>query len=206
MEVYKFLDYNLNSVKYIKEKGYTIMYFRKKGEENTRNTVKLALDMAVERNIKYIVAASSKGGTAKLLKNDKGINIVAVTHAYGYPEPGKNELPEEVRRELENDGIKVLTTTHVLSGAERGISKAFGGISPVEVIANTLRFFGQGTKVCVEVSIMALDAGLIPFGEPIIAIGGSAHGADTAMILTPSHADSIFDTKINEFICKPYNC
>jgi len=31
---------------------------------------------------------------------------------------------------------------------------------------------GQGVKVAVEVAGMALDAGLIPFGEEIIALGG----------------------------------
>lgn len=178
------------------------MYFINKGKENTDKAVELALKTAAERNIKNIVVASTKGGTAKLLKNDSKINIVAVSHAYV---EGKNELSEENRKELEADGIKVLTTAHVLSGAERGISKAFGGVSPVEIIAQTLRMFGQGTKVCVEISVMALDAGLIPYNEPIIAIGGSGHGADTVMILTPSYASSIFDTKIHEIICKPSN-
>lgn len=180
------------------------MYFTTKGKENTTATIDLALKTALEKNIKHIVVATTKGGTAELLKNDKGINIVAVTHANGFPNPGKNELTEERRKELEGDGIKVLTTSHVLSGAERGISKVFGGgINPVEIIAYSLRLFGQGTKVAVEIAVMALDSGLIPFGEPIIAIGGSGHGADTAVILTPAHSNNIFDTKIHEIIAKP---
>ena len=179
------------------------MYFNSAGKINTQDTVDLALKAAVEKNIKYIVVASSSGDTAKLLINKKDINIICVTHANGFPEPGKNEMPLEIRGELESLGMKVLTTTHVLSGAERGISKSFGGAYPVEIMANSLRMFGQGTKVCVEVSIMALDAGLIPYGEPIIAIGGTGKGADTAVIITPSHASSIFETKIYEIICKP---
>ena len=137
------------------------------------------------------------------MKNTNDINIICVTHANGYPEPGKNEMPQETRSELADLGMKVLTTTHVLSGAERGISKSFGGAYPVEIIAHSLRMLGQGTKVCVEVSIMALDAGLIPYGKPIIAIGGSGKGADTAVIITPSHASSLFETKIHEIVCKP---
>lgn len=179
------------------------MYFNSAGKINTQDTANLALKAAVEKNIKHIVVASSSGDTAKLFINEKDINIVCVTHAHGYPEPGKSEMPPEIRSELESLGMKVLTTTHVLSGAERGISKSFGGAYPVEIIANSLRMFGQGTKVCVEVSIMALDAGLIPYGEPIIAIGGTGKGADTAVIITPSHASSIFATKIHEIICKP---
>lgn len=179
------------------------MYFQSAGRLNTPNTIALALQAAVEKNVEYIVVASSSGETAKRLINEAGIQIVCVTHAHGYPDPGKSEMPPETRRELEGLGLKVLTTTHVLSGAERGISRAFGGVYPVEIIANTLRMFGQGTKVCVEVAVMALDAGFIPYGEPVIAIGGTAKGADTAVLLTPSHASSIFETKIHELICKP---
>lgn len=46
----------------------------------------------------------------------------------------------------------------------------------MEIIANTLRMFGQGVKVCVEVATMALDAGLIPYGEDVIAAGVSGVG------------------------------
>jgi hypothetical protein len=113
-------------------------------------------------------------------------------------------MPEDVRRQLMESGIKVLTTTHVLSGAERAMSRKFGGTYPVEIMAHTLRMLGQGVKVCVEIAVMALDAGLIPYGQPVIAIGGTGRGADTAVILTPSHASSILDTRIHEIICKPY--
>ncbi|TGE37913.1 hypothetical protein E4K67_12520 [Desulfosporosinus fructosivorans] len=179
------------------------MYFDSVGKINTNETATLAMNAALEKNIRYIVVASSMGDTAKLLQNSNSINIICVTHANGYPEPGKNEMSQETREELTDLGIKVLTTTHVLSGAERGISKAFSGAYPVEIIAHSLRMFGQGTKVCVEVSIMALDAGLIPYGEPIIAVGGSGKGADTAVIITPSHASTVLETKIHEIICKP---
>jgi hypothetical protein len=178
------------------------MYFKNIGKTNTADTVALALKNAEEKKIEYLVVASSSGQTAKLFI-DKNINVVCVTHAYGYPDPGKNEMPSEVRRELIDSGIKVLTATHVLSGAESGISKSFGGMYPVEIMANALRIFGQGTKVCLEIAVMALDAGLIPYGEPVIAIGGSSNGADTAVIITPSHARSIFKSRIHEIICKP---
>lgn len=180
------------------------MYFKNNGHENTCKTVELALKAAEERGIRHIVVASCSGETARLLIGaaDK-LNIVCVTHVSGFEKKGENEMPDEVRQMLLQSGMKVLTATHVLSGAERGISKKFGGTYPVEIIAHTLRMFGQGTKVCVEISVMALDAGLIPFGEEIIAIGGSREGADTAIILKPSHASSIFETRINEIICKP---
>ena len=179
------------------------MIFEKPGKQNTLETLELSLKIARERGIKHIVLASSSGETADFFKNVKDINVVCVTHAFGYPTAGVNDMSEEKRKELLESGIKVLTTTHVLSGAERALSKKFGGISPVEVMAYTLRMFGQGTKVCVEVAVMAVDSGYIPYMEPVIAIGGSGHGADTAIIIRTAHASNILDSKIDEIICKP---
>ncbi len=180
------------------------MYFESEGKHNTQKTVELALKAAREKGIRHIVVASCSGYTAGFFKDAKDLEVVCVTHVNGFSEKGKNEMPDEVRRQLIASGMKVLTTTHVLSGAERGLSRKFGGTYPVEIMAHTLRMFGQGVKVCVEISVMALDAGLIPYGQPIIAVGGTGEGADTAVILTPSHASSILETRIHEIICKPY--
>ena len=100
-------------------------------------------------------------------------------------------------------GFHLCTAAHVLSGAERSLSNTFKGVYPVEIIAHTLRMFGQGTKVCVEISAMAADAGLIRTGEPVIAIGGTARGADTAVVLRPEVSYNILKTKIDRIICKP---
>jgi hypothetical protein len=182
------------------------MYFKSKGREHTEKTVELALNKAKETGIKTIVVASSKGKTLQAMLDNpasRNMNIICVTHAHGYPTPGESEMSEEVRAEFIRQGVKIHTASHVLSGAERGISTKFGGAYPVEIIAHTLRMFGQGLKVCVEVAVMALDAGLLPFQEEIIAIGGTGRGADTAIIIRPGHASSIFDTYISEIICKP---
>ena len=180
------------------------MYFSKTGKDNTKETVELAINKARENGINHIVVASSSGYTMDFFKDVKDINIICVSHCYGYPKAGENDMSIEKREELEKSGIKVLTTTHVLSGAERGISKKFGGAYPVEIIAGALRLFGQGTKVCVEIAVMAVDSGLIPYMEPVIAIGGTGHGADTSIIIRTSHASNILDSKIDEIICKPH--
>lgn len=178
------------------------MYFETSGKENTAEVINEALNAAEKKGIKYIVVASNSGYTADFLKGC-GLNVVVVTHVYGFKENGKNEMPDEKRRELEQCGMKVVTASHALSGAERSLSHRFSGIYPLEIIANTLRMFGQGTKVAVEVSTMALDAGAIPYGEEVIAIGGTARGADTAVIIRPQYSSNILDTRICEIICKP---
>jgi hypothetical protein len=111
-------------------------------------------------------------------------------------------LPETKRR-LEEGGIKVLTATHLLAGVDRALKNKFNGIYPAEIIAYTLRILGQGVKVGVEIACMALDAGLIPYGEDVITIAGSGKGADTALVIRPAHSNYFFETKIKEIICKP---
>ena len=70
------------------------------------------------------------------------------------------------------------------------------------MIADTLRLMGQGVKVAVEIAVMAADAGVLS-GQDIIAIGGTAKGADAAVVIKPAHMNNFFDLKIREIICKP---
>jgi hypothetical protein len=178
--------------------------FETNGPANTTAVAALAIDAARQRGIEHIVVATCTGRTVRhLLPAARDFRLTAVTHACGFASPGVQEMAVEARSELEAAGVRVLTTTHVLSGAERGLSRKFGGIGPVEVIANALRMFGQGVKVGVEVAVMALDAGVIPFGRDVLAIGGTNEGADTAIVVRPAHANAILDTRVVEIICMP---
>jgi len=181
------------------------MYFEKTGKQNTKDTLESAIKVARDRGINTIVVPTNTGSTIdELLKLDiSNLNIVCVTHVNGFKEPGVQEITEEKLNMIKNKGIKVVTTTHVLSGAERGLSRKFGGVNPVEIIAYSLRMLGQGTKVAVEIAVMALDSGVIDYMKPIIALGGTGVGVDTALIMRTAHASDILDCKIDEFICKP---
>ncbi len=182
------------------------MYWQNKGPRNTEKTLKLALDKAEEQNIRHIIVASSTGRTAEALleiANPDKYNIVCVTYHAGFNDPGKTAMSLETRRKLEDAGLAVLTTTHLMAGLDRALRFKFGGVYPAEIIANTLRIFGQGVKVCTEISGMALDAGMVPHGEKVVAIGGSGKGADAALVITPAHSHQFFDSKIHELICKP---
>ncbi len=180
------------------------MYWDKKGKEMTDATLELAVNKGEELKIKNFVVASSTGYTAKMLA-EKGVKVVCVRYHAGFKEHGQQIMEEKDRDELESKGIIILTTTHLMGGIERGIENKLGGATYSTVVANTLKMFGQGTKVAVEIAVMALDAGLIPFGKEIISIGGSGRGADTALVLEPSHAKTFFQGAIKEIICKPRN-
>jgi len=180
------------------------VYFQTPGEHNTEALLKLVKAYAEANGIRDIVVASTSGETGvKASKMFKGCNVVVVTHFVGFKEPGVSEFSEENRKRILKNRAKVHTATHTLSSAERAIRGKFGTIMPLEIIANTLRLFGEGTKVCVEITLMAADAGLIPVDRGVIAIAGSNRGADTALLIKPANASRFFDLKVREVIAKP---
>lgn len=181
------------------------MYFEKPGKQNTQETVNIALQAAKELGIDTIVVATNTGDTADLLKDAarSGLHVVAVSHCFGFKDPEVQEMPAERKAALEAAGIQVYTATHVLSGAERGLSAKFGGISPIEVMAYSLRMLGQGTKVAVECSVMALDGGMIPYQKPSSPSAEPAAAQTPLWCCGPPHAANILDTKIDRVLCKP---
>ncbi len=182
------------------------MYWKEKGPTNTTATIEAALKRAEELGINFITVASNSGSTAEMLCESgrrKGLNFICVTHHVGFTGPGEDEMTAEMRSALGEKGVSLLTATHLLAGVDRALRNKFQGVYPSEIIASTLRMFGQGIKVCVEISVMALDAGLIPYGEEIIAIAGSGRGADSSCVIIPAHSNYFFDTVIKEIICMP---
>jgi len=180
------------------------VYFQAPGEQNTESVLELVKNYAQAEGIRDIVVASTTGETGvKASRLFRGFNVVVVSHHVGFQEPGVWEMEEENRRRILENGAKILAATHALSGVERAVRKNFGTIMPLELIANTLRLFGEGTKVCVETTIMAADAGFIPVDRDAIAIGGTGRGADTALVIRPASASRFFDLEIKEIIAKP---
>ncbi len=184
-----------------------IIYFEKAGKENTAEVIKAVKERARELGIKHIVVASTSGETgAKFWGALKGTGVTLISVASHAGARGGDALSvsQEKRKELEDQGVKVLLCSHALSGVERSISEKFGGISRVEIIAHVLRRFGcDGLKVAVEVAVMAADAGLVPTDREIIAVGGTKGGSDCAIVLKAAHMNNFFDLEIREFIAKP---
>jgi len=180
------------------------VYFEKAGRENTMQALKEAFDYARAHGINHVVVASTYGDTARLLPDLAAppINTVVVTHNTGFKEPGVQEFPEELRKQLTNRGIRVLTGTMVLRSLGTAIRDMGGGYSEQELIANTLRMLGQGMKVCVEIAAMAADAGLVP-ADDIIAVAGTGRGADTVCLIKADSSNRFFKIKVKEIITKP---
>ena len=179
-------------------------YFTEAGEQNTDTLLQIVEEYVNQENITTIIVASSTGKTgAKAAKTFKGKNTVVVTHCHGFQKPDKSELQEKFKNEILANGAKIFTGTHALSSAERAIRNTFGTMEPLELLANTLRLMGEGTKVCVEITLMAMDAGLIPANQDVVAVGGTGNGADTALRIKPVNAARFFNLQIKEVIAKP---
>jgi len=180
------------------------LYFESRGKLNTGTLLNYVKKYAKAVGVRNIVVASSTGATgAKASRVLKGFHVVVVSHFCGFSDPGKHQLTEENRKVILENEAQILTATHALSSVERAIRKDLGGVQPLELISHTLRRMGEGTKVCVEITLMAADAGLIPVDKDVIAIAGSNRGADTALLIKPSNAARFFDLKIREIIAKP---
>lgn len=183
-----------------------ITYFEKQGEDYTDElvaAVKERLDQTDD--IDNIVIASSTGKSALKLYDaiDGDAEIINVTHHSGFKEENALDISEDMLDELGEKGIVTFVGCHAFSGANRGVTNKYGGYAPLDIVSDTLRMFSHGVKVACEISIMAADAGLIPVGEEIIAIGGRGSGVDTAVILTPVNAKDLFNLKIHEIIAMP---
>jgi len=184
-----------------------VYYFKKRGPANTDKTLEIALSFCKEQNIRKIVVASSTGETA-LRCHEKAasmqIEMVAVTYGAGTKYREEVEAFNRNHQTLLKNSIRVVRGLHALSGVERSFENKYkSGFTPLNVVADTLRMFSQGMKVCVEISIMAAEAGYITPEEDVVAVGGSGTGADTAVLIRSGYAASLFDTKIKAVLCMP---
>ncbi len=179
-------------------------YFATAGEENTDRTLELVHARLRAVALDTVLVASTTGATAlRAADHLPDAHVVAVTHATGFVEPDLQQLSSEKREQLTSAGVDVLTCQHALGGVGRAVRKQLGGYQVNEVIAHTLRLFGQGLKVAVEIALMAADAGRVSTQAPVVSVGGSGRGADTAVILQPVNAQRLFDLQIMEIICMP---
>lgn len=181
-----------------------VKYWDKPGKVNTGATIRIALKRAEELGITHLVVASCSGFTVKeILRKTKKMSIVMITQQAGFSIPGKCKLQKKVADRLTQQGVAIYTGTHFFGGIGRAVRLKFGGLEIDELVANTLRIFGQGVKVAVEIAVMALDAGLVPYGKEIISMGGYDQGADTAIVCVPEHGKEFFSFEVKEIICKP---
>lgn len=175
-----------------------VVYFEMPGRDNTNDVLRLVKERAEARKINKIVLASTTGETARLAATmfaETGISLIVVAHQFGFDQTQK--FPQELVRELEGKGLRMHFGTMLFH------TEDFYGINVPRAMANLLRIFGEGTKVCIEIILMAADAGLVEAGEEVIAIAGTGRGADTAIVARAASSRRLRNLHVAEIICKP---
>lgn len=188
----------------------SIIYFNQPGIENTDDVVEIVYNRLKEGDIKNVVVASSRGVTGLKFANKmaRETNLVIVSSHPGFSAPGVWKFDLDILKEVEAMGCKVVKQSHALSGLERSFTNKFSGVSHTEVLAEALRcLFGVGIKVAIECAIMAADSGAIPI-DKTIAVGGTSSakggGADSAIVVWPSHCNNFLDFRVLEILAKPF--
>ena len=174
-----------------------ITYFETVSPENTAKTFELVRARAVELGIKKLVIASTTGATARaameFFKEDD-VTLVVIPHQFGFIRK-VNAFPPELVKELQDAGHHVHFSTMLFH------TDGLYGTSVATVMANLLRCFSQGVKVCFEIVMMATDGGLASNGEPVIAIAGTGRGSDTALVMQASSSQEMPRLRVNEILC-----
>jgi len=181
------------------------VYFEEPGSENTEAVLRIARQQAEELGIKTIVVASTRGDTAvRAMDVLQGLRVIVVTHVTGFRAPDAQEFTEENRQIVESKGGIMITAAHAFAGLSRAMRHKYNMYLLGEIVADTLRIFGEGTKVACEIAMMAVDAGVVHTDEDIICVAGTDRGADTALVLAPVNTHHFFDLKVKEVLCKPH--
>ncbi|MBT9141515.1 MAG: hypothetical protein DDT30_02107 [Dehalococcoidia bacterium] len=188
-------------------------YFQYRGEVNTQKALELSRDRARQLNIGKMVVASETGRSAlRALKVLEGtdIKLIVVTHYPGETRGPKGDIPiglgrpeyRHVKEHLLKNGAVVVQGTRPFAG----VGRTLGWNSPVPVtfVDKALELFGPGTKIAVEVALMATDVGVIEDGETVVTLGGTYKGLDTALVVKTTYSGNIFTNfEVLELIAKP---
>ncbi len=164
----------------------TITYFDAPGEENTNAVLAIARDRARELSIKYILIPSKRGMSAERALNffssaDVKLFFVGTDPASFSP---------EIKKRIEGAGFRLV------------FYKQVDYHYPDEV-KNAFRRFGQGTKVAVELALIAAQEEVVDQGVEVISLGGSAKGVDTALVIKAATSDEFAELEVSEVLCKP---
>jgi hypothetical protein len=175
-----------------------IVYFEHGGKGNTEETLRLAVEEARRRGITTLVLASTTGDTARLAADyvaGSDIRLIVGPHQYGFPQAQR--FPAQLGNELEREGHPVHFGTMLFH------TESLYGSDVPQTMAILLRTICQGMKVCVEIVLMAADAGLVSEGEEVMVVAGTARGADTAVIALAAPSTKLHELHITEILCKP---
>jgi hypothetical protein len=181
-----------------------ITYFKDMGIVNTDETLRIAKRRAEETGMKTLLIASTYGHTA-----EKALKCFGAGYSIIFVGGKREEFTDELHRSL-------------VDGGHRAVFDSDYDFSYPEAAWEILRRFCEGMKVCVEMTLIATDLGMLAASEEVIAVAGTGRygfeqggGADTAILIEAVSSKDFFQfevptlqskkegRRIKEILCKP---
>jgi hypothetical protein len=175
-----------------------IVYFGNPGEINTDSVISVSKKRALELGVRKVLIASDTGRSAlkaASVFSKTEIQLVAVTTPPCTTWGPKGDLPsgivdEKVREKLGKYRVVIVQATPPFFSMKR--------------LGETLELFGAGTKIAVQIAVMATDAGIVKEGEEVISMAGTYKGLDTALVLKGAICWNLLSKfEVLEIIAKP---
>ena len=183
-----------------------VEYFEKPGHQNTQDCIDIVYKLVHDEGYKDVIVASTSGKTGAMAARtlqDMDVNLVIVAHSVGFLGPNQDQFSEDSYQEIIRLGAHIYKGTILTHSIETALAKEFSGSYPTILVANTLRRLGQGIKVCCEIVMEAADAGLIAEGKEVVAVAGTAKGADTVAIIKSAASKRFLDLYVAQIVAKP---
>ncbi len=212
-----------------------MIVFERPGPVNTDKIADIV--NAVSAKYSYIVVASITGDSAlKIADTTQNKKIVCVTCPQGMywevdkmdtgpfadiPElteiqeswhhQGHKRVPMDIdarnKESLEERGIPIVKGTIPFFGSSFSMRLHINKTNALDIVAKTLELISTGTLVCLESVLMAVDAGVVPEDEEVIAVAGTERGLDTAWVIKSCCSSNLFHptqgAKFIELLAKP---
>jgi len=194
--------------------------FERPGPINTDATVNIVKEASA--NVDCIVVASITGDSAvKIAEKIRDKKVVCVTCPQGmywqikemdtdvfaeipelkkkrdeWAKKGLDKVPMSItegnRTKLEALGVEIVRGTIPLFGPTFSMRLHLHKTTDVDVMAKTLELVSTGTLVCLEIVLMATDAGKIPEEKRVLACAGTERGLDTAWTTRSCASANVF--------------
>lgn len=192
---------------------HEIVYFKYCGEVNTEKLLTLAKKRSIALGIRKVVIASETGRSALsavTIFKSTATQLIVVTHPPATTWGPHGDIPIGLKRKeyaetlkaLEENGVNIVQGTRPFAPPSRMIKWEFP--TPEAMVDKALELFGAGTKIAIEVAVMATDSGAVEEGEEIITCAGTFKGLDTALLVRATSSMNFFpDFEIHEIIARP---
>jgi hypothetical protein len=188
-------------------------YFLQEGQENMRECLKIAFQVAKQQNISKVVIFTARGDGIRIalqefccLDEYKKIRPVAVTFPFGkkFTKADGTVLRvaiEEADETLFRESGVPIIRAHMPFDPIGPLSYKQGGNlgQDLSLIGEALNMFGGSMSLCVQAILMACDAGAVGLGEHVIA-----STSDTAILAQGTCTRQMLEELvIREILCKP---